>query len=69
MQTVALNINESVSDKFFWLLKHSDKSEIEVVDFDTNLEALVDKGMEFGVSPLSHKEVFDGFRAKYAQKG
>ena len=59
MQTVVLNINESVSEKFFWLLKH----------FDINLEALIDKGFESGVSPLTHKEVFDGFRAKYAQKG
>lgn len=69
MQTVVLNINESVSEKFFWLLKHFDKSEIEVVDFDTNLEVLIDKGLESKISSLSHKEVFDGFRAKYAQKG
>jgi len=69
MQTVVLNINESVSEKFFWLLRHFDKSEIEVVDFDTSLEALIDRGLESGVSPLTHKEVFDGFRAKYAQKG
>ncbi len=69
MQTVVLNINESVSEKFFWLLKHFDKNEIEVLDFDTSLEALIDKGLELKISPLTHKEVFDGFRGKYAQKG
>lgn len=64
MQTVILNINESVSEKFFWLLRHFDKSEIEVVDFDTSLEALIEKGLESRISPLTHKEVFDGFSEK-----
>ncbi len=43
----------------FWLPRH----------FDTGLEALIDKGLESRISPLTHKEVFDGFGAKYAQKG
>ncbi len=59
MQTVVLNINESVSEKFFWLLKHFDKSEIEVVDFDTNLEALIDKGFcQLPLKPYSSKVDF-----------
>ncbi len=31
MQTVMLNVSDSVADKLFWLLKHFDKSEVEIV--------------------------------------
>ncbi len=67
MQTLILKVNDSVIDKFFWLLKHFDKSEIEILDFDTHLEALVEKGMKSPISELTHEEVFSNLRAKYAQ--
>ena len=67
MQTVMLNVSDSVADKLFWLLKHFDKSEVEIVSFDTELEEEIEKGLESPVSSLSHKEVFQSFRAQYAQ--
>jgi hypothetical protein len=67
MQTVMLNVSDSVADKLFWLLKHFDKSEVEIVSFDTELEDEIEKGLKSPVSQLSHKEVFQSFRAQYAQ--
>lgn len=67
MQTVMLNVSDSVADKLFWLLKHFDKSEVEILSFDTELEEEIEKGLKSPVSQLSHKEVFQGFRAQYAQ--
>jgi hypothetical protein len=67
MQTVMLNVSDSVADKLFWLLKHFDKSEVEIISFDTELEEEIEKGLKSPVSPLSHKEVFQSLRAQYAQ--
>jgi hypothetical protein len=67
MQTVMLNVSDSVADKLFWLLKHFDKSEVEIVSFDTELEEEIEKGLKSPLSSLSHKEVFQSFRAQYAQ--
>ena len=67
MQTVMLNVSDSVADKLFWLLKHFDKSEVEIISFDTELEEEIEKGLQSPVSSLSHKEIFQGFRAQYAQ--
>ncbi|MFZ2967720.1 MAG: hypothetical protein WA080_01545 [Sulfuricurvum sp.] len=62
-----LNVSDSIADKLFWLLKHFDKSELEIISFDVELEAEIKKGINSPVSPLSHKEVFQGFRTQYAQ--
>lgn len=67
MQTIMLNVSDSVADKLFWLLKHFDKSEVEIVSFDTELEEEIEKGLKSPLSSLSHKEVFQSFRAQYAQ--
>ncbi len=32
MQTIVLNVQDSVKDKFIWLLEHFSKNEIEIVD-------------------------------------
>jgi hypothetical protein len=32
MQTIVLNVQDSVNDKFLWLLEHFSKNEIEIVD-------------------------------------
>jgi len=32
MQTITLGFDESISDKFLWLLKHFDKKEIKILD-------------------------------------
>jgi len=67
MQTVLLNVSDTVADKVFWLLKHFEKDEVEIVQFDTQLEEQIEKGMNSPLSPLSHKEIFEGFRTQYAQ--
>jgi len=32
MQTITLKLDDSISDKVLWLLKHFDKSEVEILD-------------------------------------
>jgi hypothetical protein len=32
MQTIVLNVQDSVNENFFWLLEHFSKNEIEIVD-------------------------------------
>lgn len=34
MEMITLKIDDSVKDKFFWLLKHFDKDEITILDRD-----------------------------------
>jgi len=34
MQTVTLKLEDSVSDKFLWLLDHFDRDEISIIDKD-----------------------------------
>jgi hypothetical protein len=67
MQTIMLNVSDSIADKLFWLLKHFDKSEVEIISFDTELEEAITKGINSPLSSLSHKEVFQSFRTQYAQ--
>jgi len=67
MQTVLLNVSDTVADKVFWLLKHFEKDEVEIIQFDTELEEQIEKGMNSPLSSLSHKEIFEGFRRQYAQ--
>ena len=35
MKRIVLEVNESVIDKFMWLLKHFSRDEVEIVDDDT----------------------------------
>jgi hypothetical protein len=35
MQTVTLKLEDSVSEKIFWLLKHFDKKEVEILEHTT----------------------------------
>ena len=35
MQTITLKLEDTVSDKFLWLLNHFSKSEIEILDKTT----------------------------------
>jgi len=34
MQTITLKVEDSVSDKFLWLLSHFNKEEISIIDRD-----------------------------------
>lgn len=68
MQQVTLNIQDSISDKFFWLLSHFDKNEIEVVEFDEALEDAIQQGLDSPISSLSHQEIFQNLRNKHASK-
>ncbi len=34
MQTITLKLEDSVNDKFLWLLNHFDKQEISIIDKD-----------------------------------
>ena len=37
MQTVTLKIEDSISDKFLWLLNHFNKNEVSILDKDEYL--------------------------------
>ena len=41
MQTITIKLEDSISDKVLWLLKHFDKSEVEI--FDTSFYESDDK--------------------------
>ena len=34
MQTITLKLEDSVNDKFLWLLSHFDKKEVSIIDRD-----------------------------------
>jgi PHD/YefM family antitoxin component YafN of YafNO toxin-antitoxin module len=34
MQTITIKLEDSISDKFLWLLSHFDKNEISIIDKD-----------------------------------
>ncbi|MCV6607494.1 MAG: hypothetical protein OIF32_04725 [Campylobacterales bacterium] len=62
MGTVALKIDDSVSEKFMWFLSHFDKSEVEVLDdnFLQNKQYLTKElaDLESGNSQMVSEEDF-----------
>ena len=43
MQTITLKLDDSISDKVLWFLKHFDKSELEIVEtssYESNLSSV-----------------------------
>ena len=68
MQQLLINVDDSVADKFFWLLKHFDKKEVEIIDFDPELEIKVQEGLDAPVSSQSHEEVFANLRKRYVKQ-
>ena len=50
MQTITLKLEDSINDKFLWLLNHFSKNELEILDmtsYQTDYEYLTSiKGME-----------------------
>jgi len=61
MQTITLKIEDSVSDKFLWLLKHFSKNEIEILErttYQSDDEYLRSiKGMEESIIQASNEPI------------
>jgi len=61
MQTVTLNIEDGIYDKFTWLLNHFSKKEIEVIEKskyisdDEYLKSI--KGMEQSIIDASNEDI------------
>jgi len=61
MQTVTLKIEDSVSDKFLWLLNHFNQKEIEILEkttYQSDDEYIKSiQGMEQSIIQASHEPV------------
>ncbi|MDM8557242.1 hypothetical protein [Candidatus Parabeggiatoa sp. HSG14] len=61
MQTITLKIEDSINDKFLWLLNHFSESEIEILDeaiYQTDDEYLKSiKGMEESIIKASKDSI------------
>ena len=61
MQTITLKLEDSVSDKFLWLLKHFSKNEIEILErttYQSDDEYLRSiKGMEESIIQASNEPI------------
>jgi len=61
MQTITLKLEDSVSDKFLWLLKHFSKNEIEILErttYQSDDEYLKSiKGMEESIIQASNEPI------------
>ena len=58
MQTITIKLDDSISDKVLWLLKHFDKSELEILETSSSLKQ----------SDLSAVKTFRELRAKSNNK-
>ena len=63
MQTITLNIDDNIKDKFFGLLNHFSKNEVEILDtttYQTDDEYLKSiKGMEESIIKASEVSIED----------
>ena len=61
MQTITLKVEDNVRDKFFWLLNHFSKNEVEILDktiYQSDDEYLRSiKGMEKSILQASNEPI------------
>jgi hypothetical protein len=61
MQTITLKLDDSISDKVLWLLKHFDKSELEILEtssYESDDEYLKSiKGMKESIIKASNEPI------------
>ena len=61
MQTITLKLDDSISDKVLWLLKHFDKSELEILEtssYESDDEYLKSiKGMRESIIKASNEPI------------
>jgi hypothetical protein len=61
MQTITLKLEDSISDKVLWLLKHFDKNELEIIDtsyYESDDEYLKSiKGMQESIIKASNEPI------------
>ena len=72
MQTIKLNIQDSVFDKVIYFLNNLPSNEVEIIEKKTiaddwsYLEFEIDKGMNSPMSAKTHEEIFEDLKRKYA---
>ena len=68
MQTITLKLEDSVSEKFLWLLSHFDKEEVSILDKDEyvsddeylrSIEGMVESILEARNEPLEKGVTLD----------
>ena len=61
MQTITIKLDDSISDKVLWLLKHFDKSELEILEtssYESDDEYLKSiKGMRESIIKASNEPI------------
>ena len=71
MHAIKLNIQDNVFDKVIYFLQNLPKNEVEIVedrisDDWSNLESIIDEGLNSGVSSNSHENIVSDIKRKYA---
>lgn len=72
MHTIKLKIQDNAFSKVIYFLSNLPKSDIEIIEEKTiqddwsHLESEIDKGLESGMSSVSHEEIMADIKRKYA---
>jgi len=71
MHAIKLNVQDNVFDKVIYFLQNLPKNEVEIIedkisDDWSNLESIIDEGLNSGVSSKSHENIVSNIKRKYA---
>lgn len=71
MQTIKLQIADSVFEKVFYFLDNLPKNEVKIIENSKDedwsfLEDEIEKGLNSGVSTKSHEDIIKDLKQKYA---
>jgi len=71
MHAIKLNVHDNVFDKVINFLQNLPKNEVEIVenkisDDWSNLESIIDEGLNSGISSKTHENIVSNIKRKYA---
>ena len=71
MHAIKLNVHDNVFDKVINFLQNLQKNEVEIVenkisDDWSNLESIIDEGLNSGISSKTHENIVSNIKRKYA---
>ena len=71
MHAIKLNVHDNVFDKVINFLQNLPKNEVEIVenkisDDWSNLESIIDEGLNSGISSKTHENIVSDIKRKYA---
>jgi len=71
MHAIKLNVHDNIFDKVINFLQNLPKNEVEIVenkisDDWSNLEFIIDEGLNSGISSKTHENIVSNIKRKYA---